>query len=96
MNPTRTIELWLANDEGLYSLSQEWARDSTLVSELAGQLRDYFEELASEVTNPVLHDLLTNALSEVAWYSIADDLREEHYVEEVHCTEDDENENEED
>lgn len=78
MNPTRTIELWLANDEGLYSMSMEWARDSMSVAELARQLRDYFEELGSEVSNPVLSDLLTNALSEVAWYSIADDLREEH------------------
>lgn len=78
MNHTRTIELWLANDEGLYSMSREWARESTSIAELARQLRDSFEELASEVTNPVLSDLLTNALSEVQWYQIADDLREEH------------------
>lgn len=79
MSVQRTIELWIANDEALYSVVRDLTRDSTSIDELARELRDRFDNDVTACKLPdVLDEILRQALAEVNWYEMADDLRQEH------------------
>lgn len=74
---TWCVSLWIDNEEGSYNQSREMARDSESTIELADALKDWIEESAPEMDASVWSDLLNAALSEVDWYEIAENYREE-------------------
>jgi len=75
MDMTRTVNLWLANDQGLYFLT----RDATYAAENAFDLEDAIREIVEQDMifqdgGTLQNDLLTSALCEVNWRSIAQDF----------------------
>lgn len=86
MNTTRTVSVWLANDEPMYHEALERARvaigknmeDDELdrdsaVDDLAADLKDWIGGLRP-VKKGLFGDLLNDALSEVDWYDVAADF----------------------
>src|SRR5262245_42636350 len=84
---TRTITLWLANDEGTYRYWNEAAeqeyesqdpddrgetRRRNARYDLARRLKNEID--VPEGMDPMFADLLTSALQEVDWDEVADDL----------------------
>jgi len=78
MTPTRTVNLWLANDEGLYYAARGMADAAEGdAGRLAVALQAWItEELAPDLGASMFSDLLTHALADVDWQEIADDLLE--------------------
>ena len=78
MSNTRTIELWLANDDGLYHMARDMAKDAENAYDLGQALKDYFVEEAENASlSPVLDELLGYALIEVDWEKVAEPFWEE-------------------
>ena len=90
---TRTVTLWLANDEGLYHEAVSLGRSQ------AGP-REYREMVEEAVgfddMTGLTSDLMSCALQDVDWQSIADDYYEEDEEEEEKDDEDDEDDEEDD
>ena len=84
---TWNVALWMDNDQGTYSLQQEWAESAwddhkpdleDAKRQLADCLKDFVEEnnpLGSEAS--MYSDLLGAALSEVDWEEIAENWLDE-------------------
>lgn len=75
---TWAVKLWMDNDQGLYNMFREWTAESETY-ELSERIKDFFEEEnpLNEMPSGVYHDLLNAALSEVNWYEIAENLKED-------------------
>lgn len=70
MDPTRTVSIWLANDEGLYLGARESIHD-------ADSARAYVEDVvAGEMPAGLGRDLMTEALDAVDWDDIAEEFAE--------------------
>ena len=79
---TWLVNLWIDNDGG----SEYWterADEVRDVSDLADEMENYYQELASEVipSHGMFNDLFNSALREVSWHDIA-----EHYINEAEYT----------
>ena len=72
MDMTRTVNLWLANDEGLYFATRDAAYSASGAFELEGMIREIVEQtLTFQDGGTLQNDLLTSALAEVNWREIA-------------------------
>lgn len=65
---TWCVNLWLANDEGLYNAVQ--AMDKSSLPDYADALKTFVTESAPTLSG-MYSDLLTAALGAVNWYEIA-------------------------
>jgi len=75
MDMTRTVNLWLANDEGLYFATRDAAYSASDAFELEGMIREIVEQtLTFQDGGTLQNDLLTSALCEVNWREIAMDF----------------------
>jgi hypothetical protein len=83
---TWNVALWIDNEQGSYDEARDMARRARSESELADKLKGWVEDMTPDLGASMFADLLGAALSSVDWYEIA-----EHYYEEAH--EDDEQEN---
>ena len=77
MDATRTVRLWLANDEGLYFATQDMARAADNVYDLSVSLQAFVDDLMPELPAGIASDLLTHALGEVEWQDLASELLED-------------------
>ena len=80
---TWLVALWIDNDDGCADYWAERAEEVRDVSDLADEMDQYYQEMASEVipSNGMFNDLFNSALREVSWYDIA-----EHYISEAEYT----------
>lgn len=75
MDMTRTVNLWLANDEGLYFATRDAAYAASDAFELECFIRETVEGTLTFQDGGTLHnDLLTSALCQVNWREIAMDF----------------------
>jgi len=71
--PTWCVNLWLANDEGLYEQACELTRPLQTRSAVADALRGWVrDELAPDLGATFAADLLGYALDHVDWHELAD------------------------
>jgi hypothetical protein len=89
IDATRTVSVWLANDEPLYHEAQARAREAVnentdddaldrdgAVADLAENLKDWIGELRP-VRDGLFGELLNDALADVDWHDVADDFVED-------------------
>ena len=70
--------LWLEQNYRLYRYSRTLAQNSETTSELAKNLKDFFEEKAPEQHKAgIFGDLLNCALAKVNWEQLAENLMAE-------------------
>ena len=75
MDMTRTVNLWLANDEGLYFATRDAAYSASDPFSLELMIREIVEQtLTFQDGGTLQNDLLTSALAEVNWREIAMDF----------------------
>ena len=75
---TEITRLWLEQNYRLYRYSRTLAQNSETSSELAKNLKDFFEEKAPEQRKAgIFGDLLNCALAKVNWEEIAENLMKE-------------------
>lgn len=67
---TRTVDLWLANDEGLYMGAREHITDGA-------SARAYIEDVVLDGTTGLIRELLTNTLDDIDWDDVAAPFLEE-------------------
>lgn len=73
--PTWAVNLWLTNDEGIYSEMQHITAefDEDEKSEFAEAIKNYVcEDLCPDLGASFAQDLLGYALEQVDWYEIAE------------------------
>jgi len=84
MDMTRTVNLWLANDEGLYFATRDAAYSASDAFALELMIRDIVDQtLTFQDGGTLQNDLLTSALAEVNWREIATDFWADYRDEEV-------------
>ena len=72
---TEIINHWLKYNDKLYRYSRKLAQNAKTASELATQLKGFFENNAPEENSGgIFGDLLRCALDKVNWEQIAEDL----------------------
>lgn len=78
-NPTRTVHLWLANDEGLYLGAKEAAQGETGGSRfVTDAVREFVEDVVGlSDAGGLLADLLGDVLDDVDWDEIASEYAPE-------------------
>lgn len=80
--PTWCINMWLENDEGIYSETASRVamvhddEDNTYRSEVANVLQNLVEELSPDLGSSFPADLIGWVMSHVDWYEIADGVCE--------------------
>ena len=74
---TWNVALWLHNDEVSYNYWEEQTSNAETVEELASQLEQEVKDQSPARDASLYTDLLGAALSEVNWYEIAKDWKEE-------------------
>lgn len=78
MTATRSVSIWLANDEGLYNATIELANSVVSKSDLADEIKSYIGNLWEEsgANNGLFGDLMNSALTDVDWDDVAGDFEE--------------------
>jgi len=76
--PTWNVKLWIDNEESSYNYWRAKTGGAENANELAGLLKEEFEDAAPDLGASTFSDLLGYALGLVNWYEIAEMLIEEH------------------
>jgi len=74
---TWNVKLWLDNEEYTYHDMVDLARHAIDSGRLAGQIKEYVEDMMPDLGASMFADLLGAALHEVDWYEIAEAYFEE-------------------
>ena len=73
---TWAVKLWMDNDEGLYNMQREWAKECKDEYELADRIKEFVEESKPEVEG-LYSDLLQSAIDDVDYDEIAKTIKQE-------------------